>query len=273
MSTIASFLAGGACVEVRIAAVKGSSPREEGAFMLVREGALWGTVGGGQLEYMAIDEARKLLASGETAARQMDVPLGPEIGQCCGGFVTLALTRVSASRAAALEAEEAKARAAMPEVLIFGAGHIGRALAYALRPLPLRARLIDSRAEELALDKSGTEQSLSALPEAEVRAAGAGAAYIVLTHDHALDFLLTGEALDRGDAAYVGMIGSKTKRAKFNRWYEGQSDALVCPMAAARKGDRRPEVIAAHVVAEVLSALEAHAATQAHLQKTKLGDV
>jgi len=91
MSGLANFLeVEGAVVEVRIAEVRGSSPRESGAFMLVRGTQIWGTVGGGQLEYMAMDEARMLARSGERF-REMNVPLGPEIGQCCGGRVRLML--------------------------------------------------------------------------------------------------------------------------------------------------------------------------------------
>lgn len=254
MSDLRAFLDEGPCVEVRIAEVRGSSPREAGAFMLVRADALRGTIGGGQLEYMALDEARGLARSDERS-REMDVPLGPEIGQCCGGRVRLELRHVDAARAQALLREEAARREALPEVLIFGAGHVGRALARALEPLPVKAKLIDSREGELGHYRGEVPTSLSAIPEAEVREAGKGAAYVIATHDHALDFLLASEALERGDAAYVGMIGSKTKRARFKRWHAGDARGLVCPMAAAMKGDRRPEVIAAFVAAEVLAAL------------------
>ncbi|MEZ5714807.1 MAG: XdhC family protein [Paracoccaceae bacterium] len=92
--TLAEFLAQpGAVVRVRIAAVAGSSPREVGAEMLVSHTGEYGTIGGGQLEYMALDEARRLLAGGVERAG-MDVPLGPEIGQCCGGRVRLDLQRL-----------------------------------------------------------------------------------------------------------------------------------------------------------------------------------
>jgi xanthine dehydrogenase accessory factor len=179
-------------VRVSLCRVRGSSPREAGAEMFVTPNGLHGTIGGGQLEYMAIDQARKMLGSGRDFDR-MDVPLGPEIGQCCGGRVELALQRMTqADRAQAL-------------------------------------------------------------------AAGEGA-FIVLTHDHALDFLLTSEALDRRDAAYVGLIGSATKRMKFARFHQShaaQSDCtrLICPIGDASSPDKRPEVIAASVTAQVMSVL------------------
>lgn len=231
-------------IRVRVAEAHGSTPREAGAAMHVTADALHGTIGGGRLEWLAIAAARAMLAAGETA-RDMEVPLGPEIGQCCGGRVRLTLERV-----AAIAPE-----AAYPTVLILGAGHVGRALARALAPLPLAPLLIDGRAGELALAPPGIPTRESALPEAEIRAAPPGAAYVILTHDHALDFLLAAEALARGDAAYVGLIGSATKRARFERWLGRPAPALTCPIGAAGRGDKRPAVIAAHGAVEVLGAV------------------
>ncbi|WPY96631.1 xanthine dehydrogenase accessory protein XdhC (plasmid) [Limimaricola variabilis] len=250
-------------VRLRLVRVRGSCPREEGAEMVVGAAALHGTIGGGQLEYMAIDRARAMLRDGEKRAR-MDVPLGPEIGQCCGGRVEIALERLDdAARAAMLADAEAEARA-RPHLYIFGAGHVGRALAQIAQTLPLRVVLVDSRAGELAQCTAQVETRLSVLPEALVRAAPPGSAFVVLTHDHALDFLLAAEALARDDAAYAGMIGSATKRAKFARylrtqWPDRSVDRLVCPMGA-HADDKRPEVIAAFVAAEALAAVLGHAA-------------
>jgi len=238
-------------IRVRVVWARGSTPREEGAEMFVGPNAVSGTIGGGHLEYMAIDRARQMLARGEASA-QMDIPLGPAIGQCCGGRVQLGFDR------------EAPAPAPPgPPVLIFGAGHVGRALASALHRLPLSPRLIDQRAAELALAEPGIPVTLTALPEAEVRGAPPGAAYVILTHDHALDFLLVIEVLKRRDAAYVGMIGSCTKRATFTRYaaLEGvDTRALVCPVGAGFPRDKRPGVIAAFACTEILSALLTHAA-------------
>jgi len=263
---LAGFLARQAdVVQVRVAEVRGSAPREAGAAMLVAPAAIHGTIGGGQVEYMAIDEARALLARGGGPGR-MEVPLGPEIGQCCGGRVVLTLDRLDAAAAARLHAESAARAAAQPQVLICGAGHVGRALAAALLPLPVRAVLIDGRAGELALAPAGVATRLAAIPEAEVRAAAAGSAFVILTHDHALDFLLASEALARGDAAYVGMIGSASKRAAFGAWCrrEGGPDParLVCPIGAGTPADKRPAVIAAFVAAELLAAFAAFAAPE-----------
>lgn len=233
-------------IRVRVTRARGSTPREAGAEMGVTVDAVTGTIGGGQLEYMAIDRARAMLRSGEDHA-VMDVPLGPEIGQCCGGRMELTLDRV-----AALEAAPPG-----PWVLVFGAGHVGRALSRTLALLPVRVAVIDHRADELAqVDPALVRRS--AIPEAEMRAAPPGSAAIIATHDHATDFLLVAEGLAHGRLAYLGMIGSVTKRAQAERFLRGRGldpAPLVCPIGAAGLGDKRPEVIAAMVAAEVMGAL------------------
>ena len=97
-----------------------------------------------------------------------------------------------------------------------------------------------------------------------MRAAPAGSAFVVLTHDHALDFLIVAEALKRDDAAYVGMIGSKTKKATFRSWYpedgrrhRGRFRRLVSPIGGDAVKDKRPAVIAALAAAEIMTALAA----------------
>jgi xanthine dehydrogenase accessory factor len=156
-------------------------------------------------------------------------------------------------------AREATERLHRPAVLVMGAGHVGRALADQLQHLPVRSVLVDTRARELGLCDAAVEKRLTALPEADIRAAAPGSAFLILTHDHALDFLLAAEALGRGDAAYTGMIGSRTKRSAFVNWCRRQAGvdpgALICPIGAGATGDKRPAVIAALTVAEVMSAL------------------
>ncbi len=253
-------------IRVDITRVRGSSPREVGADMYVSASGIEGTIGGGQLEYMALDEARKMLKNGGKYAR-MDVPLGPEIGQCCGGRVEISLTLLDAATRADATARARAENRARPHVYIFGAGHVGRALADLFQHLPVRCVLVDSRAQELGLSQAQVEKRLTPLPEAELRAAPGGSAFVVLTHDHALDFLLSAEALQRGDAAWVGMIGSATKRAKFTGFARRNcdgltTDALICPIGASGSRDKRPPVIAAAVVAEVIAALTSETTAQ-----------
>lgn len=267
---------------VEVARTKGSTPREKGAFMLVSRTAIFGTIGGGQLEYMAIDKARQMLApsgaSGVTSGLQptsrievdevcatLDIPLGPEIGQCCGGRVEVLIRIVDkgleAEMIQAAEAEEAH----LPHVYIFGGGHVGQALASAIALLPVHGVVIETRAEALEGMPETVETRLTPMPEAEVRNAPPGTAFAILTHDHALDFLIVAEALKRDDAAYVGMIGSKTKKATFRNWFlksaegtEKEFARLVSPIGGDAVKDKRPSVIAALAAAEIMTALVVH---------------
>lgn len=257
-----------AAAKVEVSAAKGSTPREAGAWMLVAPERIFGTIGGGQLEFMAIDEARSLLRGASTSkaepAKALDIPLGPDIGQCCGGRVGLSIERVDQALRDALLARARADDDILPRVLVFGGGHVGRALAEALVLLPVRATVVETRAEAVAGFPQDVETRLTAVPEELVRAAPAGTAFVVLTHDHALDFLIVSEALKRGDAAYVGMIGSATKKATFRSWFlktAGGSAAafsrLVTPIGGDAVRDKRPAVIAALAAAEVMTALAA----------------
>ncbi|HEV2514752.1 MAG TPA: xanthine dehydrogenase accessory protein XdhC [Devosia sp.] len=261
-ATLKSFLTTHpATIVAELTAVRGSSPREAGTFMLISSDAQVGTIGGGALEYMVIDRARQVLRSGEHEDR-LDIPLGPEIGQCCGGRVDVALKRVTEAEATRLIARLDAELAARPHVYLFGAGHVGHALARALAALPLKVHVVDTRPDELTNLPGNVETHAVAMPEAVVRSAPNGSAFVILTHDHALDFLIAAEALQRADAPYVGMVGSKTKKAKFRSWYLGEGypaarlERLVLPIGGKAfphgLGDKRPEVIAALAAAEIL---------------------
>jgi xanthine dehydrogenase accessory factor len=248
------------CVLVEVTGAAGSTPRDTDAWMLVAADCIFGTIGGGQLEYMAIDHARRALRQG-LPAEPMNVPLGPEIGQCCGGRVGLAFTAMNAELSTQLIVRCDREMASRPHVYIFGAGHVGDALAMALSLVPVRIILVDTREEELsATNVPGIETCLTAMPEALVRDAPAGSSFVVLTHDHALDFLITAEALRREDAAYIGMIGSRTKRATFKNWLSREIgradlfDRLICPIGGTAVKDKRPAVIAALAAAEIMTA-------------------
>jgi len=255
---IAAFLAREpVAIVAELTSVRGSSPRNEGTFMLIGAEALFGTIGGGALEYLVIDHARRLIASGR-AAEVLDVPLGPEIGQCCGGRVAVSLRHVTPDVADELTGRLAAEKRSWPHVYVFGAGHVGRALAACLALLPVRVHVVDTRRAELIGFPEAVDSIAAAMPEAVVRSAPQGSSYVILTHDHALDFLIAQEALARSDAPYVGMVGSQTKRARFAKWYlsEGGDRAglarLTLPIGSQGIGDKRPEVIAALATAEIM---------------------
>jgi xanthine dehydrogenase accessory factor len=258
---LSEFLAGNpSAALVEVIEAKGSTPREPGAWMLVSESTIFGTIGGGQLEFMAIDRARRMLADAHDSAR-LDIPLGPEIGQCCGGRVALDIKLFDKPTRARAEAMAEAEDGNLPHVYLFGGGHVGHALASALALLPVRAVVVETRREAIEGFPEDSETHLTAVPEEFVRAAPPGSAFVVLTHDHALDFLIVMEALKREDAAYVGMIGSATKKATFRSWYlknggdEATCRRLVTPIGGAEVRDKRPAVIAALAAAEVMRAL------------------
>ncbi len=235
---------------------KGSSPREIGARIYVTMNRLAGTIGGGQAEWQVITKARAMLADG-TRRKAMDIALGPEIGQCCGGRIAVELQYLDdTQRRAHLAQLDAMA---LPQLLILGAGHVGRALARIALTLPWHVVLVDTRGEELALAPQGIEARLTPLPEADIASAPPSSAFVITTHDHGLDFLLTLAALRRGDAAYVGLIGSRTKRARFEQFARENGGVkigqLVCPIGAAGLGDKRPEIIALMTAQEIWTAL------------------
>ena len=265
MSSIGSrldvFLASaGAAALVEVAEARGSTPREQGAWMLVSSEGIFGTIGGGQLEFLAIGKARELITNNQSTGG-LDIPLGPEIGQCCGGRVTLSITLANERTKDILRRRAAAEDEARPHAYLFGGGHVGHALAEALELLPFRVAVVETRPDALSDLPEGVSRRLVAVPEEVVREAPAGSAFVVLTHDHALDFLIVAEALKRSDAAYVGMIGSATKRETFRRWYIKEADGaevdaarLVCPIGGSAV-DKRPAVIAALTAAEIIAAL------------------
>ncbi|MBC7282792.1 xanthine dehydrogenase accessory protein XdhC [Hoeflea sp.] len=250
---------GTACfVLVRVVEAKGSTPRDADAWMLISAASTFGTIGGGRLELEAIDQARNVLAGAEAAP--LALPLGPAIGQCCGGHVTLSFEIIPPSRFDEIQAVVEAEDAGDPEVWLFGGGHVGRALAAALLLLPVKVQVVETREDELALTPDGPTRHLTALPESLVAEVAPGSAVIVLTHDHALDFLIVSAALKRDDLAQVGMIGSDTKRMTFEHQYvrEGgdktRLSRLTCPIGR-KLADKRPEVIAATVAADIIAAL------------------
>lgn len=152
-----------------------------------------------------------------------------------------------------------RAAPARPRLVLFGAGHVGLALARALEPLPFRMDWYDSRP-----DAAGPAGLTILAPDALVAIAGGARDYtLVLTHDHALDYALVSAALNGAGAGYLGLIGSKTKRARFvSRLRADGFDAatlsrLVCPIGLAQLRSKAPEVIAVSVAADLLLRLEA----------------
>ncbi|MGD0641968.1 MAG: xanthine dehydrogenase accessory protein XdhC [Roseiarcus sp.] len=299
---IESIEAEGAAALVSLVATEGSSPRGAGARMVVRaSGGFHGSIGGGEMEWRVLAEARAALASGRGAARRSVVALGPELGQCCGGRVEwrietfdardlTALAPLAAAERAgafAVVAREAAAGrverwiagegesseplapgawreefgAAGTPLYLFGAGHVGRALTLALAPLPFSVRWIDSRTGAFP-ERAPLNATLvhAGEPPSELAGAPDGALVAVMTHSHPLDLAIVAEALRQDRFAFVGLIGSATKRARFVSQLRAAGHAessiakLVCPIGLPGIEGKDPAVIAASVAAQLLMA-------------------
>ncbi len=252
-------------VVVEVTRSEGSVPREAGTRMLVSAEAVCGTIGGGHLEWQAIADARALLARGAAAEPppEQRIALGPSLGQCCGGVLGLRLAWLAASDPAAWP--EATPRFTLQ---LYGAGHVGRAVVGLLAGLPCRVTWIDERESEFPTTALPQHiQTLCVEPvQAEVAAARPGSYFLVLTHSHALDLALCEAILSRGDFGWFGLIGSRSKRARFeHRLRERGFDAtlierITCPIGLPGIVGKEPEVIALAVVAQMVQAAAAQAA-------------
>lgn len=269
---------------VTILATEGSAPRGPGTRMVVTESGLAGTIGGGALEHQAMEQARAILTLPPGSWRVQDYPLGPLLGQCCGGRVRLLVERLAevpdgdgpwavqlgetlGRTVAGARPAQLSARGPRPEagdhfvepadgdrlpVLMFGAGHVGKAIAMRAQGLPLHFGWYDSRPE--AAETPGVVLADEAAMTACAGSADGATAVVILTHDHGLDYRLTAAAL-ASEARYVGLIGSGTKRARFlSRLAKDGVDAtrLTCPIGLPGPKGKEPEVIAIATLAQLL---------------------
>ncbi|MDE2433470.1 MAG: xanthine dehydrogenase accessory protein XdhC [Burkholderiales bacterium] len=258
-------------IVVRVVAIKGSTPRGVGTRMIVGPDQITGTIGGGHLEWRAVSLARQTLAEWRQggsglvhAAWQQVFALGPTLGQCCGGSVTLSFEPLSAELMHGWPLPQGRFH-----LELHGAGHVGQALIHVLCGLDCTVRWIDERDpadESVGLPDAAMlealpphiEWHLSDQAEAEVPDAPAGCCHLVMTHRHDLDLRIVRAILQRGDAHFVGLIGSQTKRAQFRRRLAEQGipperiESMVCPIGLDGVTGKEPMVIAVSVAAQLL---------------------
>lgn len=230
------------CVLITVMEAKGFTPRDAGTKMVVTADRQFGTIGGGNLEFESIAEARKLLATAATASKAKDYALGPALAQCCGGTVSILLEPFASPR---------------KTVLLFGAGHVGREVVKVLDGLPIRVKWVDERTDEFpAVLPANCEKVHTARPVEKVKTATDTTYIVVMTHDHALDFEIVKEALAYGHFAYLGLIGSPTKAARFRKRLAalGLDEArLTCPIGIGSVRGKHPREIAIALAAQLLS--------------------
>jgi len=261
---LARLAAGQAGVLVRVHATQGSAPREAGTWMAVWADGLTGTIGGGQLEFQAEQAARAWLDGGPPIDEVRRYPLGPTLGQCCGGVVFLAYRRIDAADAQALRAELG---AHLQPVALFGGGHVGAALARLLSTLPFSVRWIDSRdgVFPLALPAQVETEHSEPVQDAVAQLAPQSRV-LIMSFSHAEDLDIVIACLkrqrERADLPFIGLIGSKTKWATFRHRLEARGfsaaemDQVTCPIGVPGITGKEPEVIAVAVAAQLLRGLD-----------------
>lgn len=289
----------GTCVMVSVVLAEGSVPREEGARMIVTPEGFHGTIGGGTLEWKALAAAQAMLG-GPAATRIIKQSLGPDLGQCCGGRVKLAVEAFDRASLAAVE-DLAKRESVgvfkitnritgllntesfgeqRRSVLIFGAGHVGRALVLALAPLPYDVIWTDPRPEAFPGAAPSNAKVVSGDPLIIIPQPTEGSLAFVMSHSHALDLAIVDAALRNPNIAHVGVIGSATKRARFGKRLreagvdEARVKAMICPIGIGGIRSKLPAAIAVATVAQIMmldEALQARGENQAPLQKRTAG--
>ena len=250
-------------VLVRITATQGSAPREAGTWMAVWAEGLTATIGGGQLEFQVAQAARAMLSGATVPEGAQRYPLGPSLGQCCGGVVFLSYQRVTVADAPALRGELV---ARQTPVALFGGGHVGAALARLLAALPFSVRWIDSRDGVFpgALPAAIETEHSEPVQDAVARLVP-GSRVLIMSFSHAEDLDIVIACLkrlrERDDLPYVGLIGSKTKWATFRHrleargFTEAELARVTCPIGVQGIGGKEPEVIAVAVAAQLLQGL------------------
>jgi xanthine dehydrogenase accessory factor len=319
-------------VMITVASTVGSTPREPGAKMIVSRDALYGTIGGGNLEYKACQIARSQLDTDEPNQLRR-FPLGAGLGQCCGGLVNLMFEPIvettpwlemahefqsggedwlrlvavnestEASHSGFLMMAKDRIHNALPEdlvqtrlldaagtvlnsennvglvqasvggdcyfievsrkidfqLVVFGAGHVGRAIVRIFQDLPIQIRWVDTRDDQQVSEISdNVEFVCTDTPEAEVDAAASGSYFLVMTHDHALDQKITEQILLRDDFTYFGLIGSESKRRMFETrmrrrgFDQSQFVRMTCPIGIEGIQSKQPAAIAISVAGEIM---------------------
>ena len=256
---------------IELTTVKGSSPREVGAWMLVSPQKCLNTIGGGVLEFSMVAEAKKMMEDRSVDKLAFKSNLNPEFDQCCGGVVSCQISTVTKSTMKMIEKRIKNEISKYKSLYLFGAGHVGKSIIKLGLNLPLKITVTDSR---LDLVKGLQNQfrdyvdtikfNVDAIPERIIKSSPENSAYLVMTHSHATDFSLIEEILSLKKIGYVGMIGSKSKKISLQKYLKRKNisdntvDLVKCPIGRPIKfsGRKSPEVIAALTISDILESLD-----------------
>lgn len=234
-------------VIVTLIGVSGSTPRNSGTKMVITKDGIYDTIGGGHLEHKIIKFANNLLSKGESCQQLTHFDLGIHLDQCCGGgtnvlFECFAETRVN--------------------IILFGAGHVGKALLPVLANLPCKIIWVDSRNDQFIDDLSSynnVTKIVNENPQNEVTNMPQNSYYIIMTHKHQMDFDICSQVMKRNDFSYLGLIGSETKWRRFQRRFlqkgitKIQLERVNCPIGFSEVKGKLPTEIAISIAAEIIA--------------------
>lgn len=237
-------------VLVSVISTEGSVPRNPGSKMLVTESTLIDTLGGGNLEWHALEYARQLLSERKNAQRLQKFPLAAALGQCCGGHATLLFEcfyHVSHS------------------LWLFGAGHVGQALSRILQELPISLHWVDSRPDQfpaqLTADISTHQTDDPTHIFSQIKT---NDSLLIMTHSHDQDYRLCEAALTQQHQGFIGLIGSDTKAARFRHrlrhtgFSPEEIGRIECPVGITGLGGKRPMEVAVSIAARVIQHYRCH---------------
>ena len=256
---------------IELITVKGSSPREVGAWMLVSPQKCLNTIGGGVLEFSMVAEAKKMMEDRSKDKLSFKSNLNPKFDQCCGGIVSCQISTVTKSTMKMIEKRIKNKISKYKTLYLFGAGHVGKSVIKLGINLPLKITVTDIRLDLIKglqnqyRDYGDTIRfNVDAIPERIIKSSPENSAYLVMTHSHATDFSLIEEILSLKKIGYVGMIGSKSKKISLQKYLkrknisDNTADLVKCPIGRPIKfsGRKSPEVIAALTISDILESLD-----------------
>ena len=240
-------------IKAKIINTEGSTPREAGVYMLVSKEDIFGTIGGGHLEFLVINRAKELLKNIIKKSETLNIPLGPGIGQCCGGYVQIQLTYyVNGEKSLEKPIEN-------NNLFIFGAGHVGQALSTKSLNLNFNVHLIDSRKNFLSMSEyEDINYIFAKQPWKLIKNLSPNSYYIILTHSHDYDFKIINEILMYKSFKFIGLIGSKTKKNRFSSMLKNNGhqknliDLIECPIGLKINHTKEPNEIAISILAKLI---------------------
>ena len=244
----------------KIINTKGSVPRNENVKMAISSFEEYGTIGGGELEFQIIKKSRDLLNNNKKNKNIVDLPLGPALGQCCGGYVKIQLIKYKNGNILIKEND------LINEIIennlnlyIFGAGHVSKALISKIEGVGFNVFVVDSRENFISkIKQSHVVPIFSKDNNIIIKNAPSNAYYLIMTHSHKIDLDICSLILNKNNFSFIGLIGSKTKKNRFSKrladygFSKNLIEKIECPIGIENIKGKEPDIIAISIIARLL---------------------